>query len=95
MPTILRRAADAGAVLHDISKQVRLRLQPSDNQRCFILLMSVQQALQLEPLVNPDALRYLWAPSSSVAVPSSYFTALLRDTVEMAGERLKKLHLVV
>lgn len=49
----------------------------------------MQEALQLEPLVNPDAERYLWAPSSSVAVPSSYFAALLRDTVEMAGERLK------
>jgi L-2-hydroxyglutarate oxidase len=36
VPTILRRAADAGAVLHDISKQVRLRLQPSNSRPNFI-----------------------------------------------------------
>lgn len=55
----------------------------------FLLSAALQQALQLEPLVNPDALRYLWSPNSSVAVPSSYFRALLRSTVEMAGERLQ------
>lgn len=39
--------------------------------------------------MNPDAGRYLWAPSSSVAVPSVYFDALIRDTMEMAGNRLE------
>ncbi len=53
------------------------------------LTSRLQEAVQLEPLVNPDAQRYLWAPSSSVAVPSAYFAALLRDTLQLAGQRLQ------
>jgi L-2-hydroxyglutarate oxidase len=48
-----------------------------------------QEAVALEPLVNRDAQRYLWAPSSSVASPPLYFRALLQHSLDMAGDRLR------
>lgn len=51
--------------------------------------ISKREALALEPLVNCDAQRFLWAPSSAVASPPLYFRALLQDTLDMAGNRLR------
>lgn len=84
----MQRAAAAGAELHDISKRVI-----SSNRRLCCSTASqfanLQEALALEPLVNCDAQRFLWAPSSAVASPPLYFRALLQDTLDMAGNRLR------